>query len=181
MKSIISPFTPRTVSTNILVIAAVFIALIILLTHVFAIQTPFIRVSLGFLPIAVFAALCGPVKGGLVAGVADIIGCLIFSPSLYFPGFTFSAFISGIIYGLFLHKKQPSIKRILVASITILVIVDIGMNTLWLTLLYHKAAQTFLAGRLVKNLVMLPFHVFAIYAVYTRLFRQKLTDFLKTK
>lgn len=180
MKNIFSPSSPRAISTNILVIAAVFIALTILLTHVFALQTPFIRISLGFLPIAIFAALFGPLKGGLVAAAADIIGCLIFSPSLYFPGFTFSAFISGVIYGLLLHQKPPSTKRILFASITILVLVDISLNTLWLTLLYHKAAQTFLTARLIKNLLMLPFHVFAIYVVSTRLFGQKFINFLKS-
>jgi ECF transporter S component (folate family) len=81
---------------------------------------------------------------------------MIFSPGLYFPGFTFSAFVAGIIYGSLLHEKQPSMRRVILACTFILLFVDLFLNTIWLTFLYHKAAQTFLLSRLIKGTIMLP-------------------------
>ncbi|MBP2644555.1 MAG: hypothetical protein H6Q67_2442 [Firmicutes bacterium] len=87
-------------TTNTLIISAIFVSMIIIFTNVFAIQTPFIRISLSFLPIAMFSILFGPILSGIVAAIADVLGCLVFSPGLFFPGFTVSSFASGMIYYL---------------------------------------------------------------------------------
>lgn len=158
---------------NTLIMASLFISLNIIFTYIFAVQTPFIRISFGFLPVAIFAALFGPLKGAVMAAAADILGCLIFSPGLYFPGFTVSAFIAGLIYGTMLYRKQPSLKRIFFACFFILLLVDLLLNTIWLSFLYHKAAQTFLLGRMFKETIMLPIQTLLIYTVYIRIFKQK--------
>lgn len=173
MKFLTSIFSPYPFSINTTVKAAIFIALNIIFTHIFAIQTPFIRISFGFLPVAIFAILFGPVRGAITAAIADILGCLIFSPGLFFPGFTVSAFLSGMIYGAFLYNKQFSIQRIVLASLAVFIFVDLFMNTFWLTLLYHKAAPTFLVTRLIKCSIMLPIQVMTIYVVYARIVRHK--------
>jgi len=162
------------INTNTLIVSAIFIALTIIFTHVIAIQTPFIRVSLSFLPIALFAMLYGPLLGGVIAAIADMLGCLLFSPGLYFPGFTLSAFITGMIYAYFLHNKKTTLLNVSLASIVILLLVDLALNTLWLSILYHKAAEAFLVGRLVKCLVLLPIQVAAIYAICKPLLRYRL-------
>ena len=63
----------RSFNAKPLVFAGVFIALTILFTYVFSIQTPFVRLSFGFLPVAIYAAMFGPVRGGITAAAADII------------------------------------------------------------------------------------------------------------
>lgn len=161
------------INTNILVVSGVFISLTIIFTHIIAIQTPFIRISFSFLPIAVFSMLFGQLRGGTVTAIADILGCLIFSPGLYFPGFTLSSFVTGLIFGYFLHNKKTTLLNISLASIAVFFLVDLALNTLWLSILYHKAAETFLLGRLVKCSILLPLQVIMIYAICKPLLRYK--------
>lgn len=170
MKKIIAGFGSGYTITE-LIVSAVFIALIIILTHILAIQTPFVRISLSFLPVAVFALRFSPLKAAFTAAAADIIGCLIFTPGLYFPGFTLSAFLSGLCYGLALYRRPPSLKRITIVTLAVFLLLDLLLNTLWLTLLYQKAASAILSGRLVKVLIMLPVQVSLTYLVTTRLAR----------
>jgi ECF transporter S component (folate family) len=105
--------------TRILVLMGLFISLEVVLTRFIAIETPIIRIGFGFLPIAISAIMFGPVIGGLTATIADIIGMIIAPKAAYFPGLTFSAFMTGFIYGLFLHKKNKSILKIFLAVLTI--------------------------------------------------------------
>lgn len=144
----------------------IFIALTIIFTHIFSVQTPFIRISFGFLPLAVYSAVFGPLPGGLLGAAADILGCMIFSPGSYFPGFTLSSFLSGCTYGLLLHGRPVSIKRIILACTLIFLLLDTILNTLWLSLLYHKAAAIFFTGRLIKGIIFLPVNIFLLYIIY---------------
>jgi len=153
-------------NTKSLVTAAIFIALNIIFTYIFAIQTPFIRVSFTFLPIAIFSMLFGPLRGGLVAAIADILGCFIFSPALFFPGFTLSAFMSGMIYGYFFYNKKITLSKIIIVNLIIFLFIVLTLNTLWFSILYHNAAQLFFLGRFLKCLILLPLQIAMIYAVY---------------
>lgn len=146
---------------RVLVYMALLIAMDIILTRFLSFQTPIVRVSFGFLPIAFSAILFGPVLGGVTAALSDIIGMMLFPPSTgpYFPGFTLSAFIGGAIYGLFLHKNPKSVLRTVLAVVTIILFVDLGLNTLWLTILTGKAASAIIIPRITKSLIMLPVQV----------------------
>lgn len=148
------------------VFAGAFIALTIIFTHIFAVQATFIRIGFGFIPVAIFAAIFGPWRGGCMAAVADFIGCLLFTPGLYFPGFTISAFCGGYVYGHFFHQKQITVPRILIALSIIIVFIDLCLNTLWLSILYQKAAGAFLAARFIKCAALLPVQAALLYAVY---------------
>lgn len=178
MKYIFDHSFIRERNTKKIVFAAMFTSISIVLTHVFSIQTPFIRIDLGFLPIAIFSILFGPIAGAVVAVISDILGCLIFSPGLFFPGFTLSAFATGIVYGFFLFKKRISLGRVIVASVTIFILVDMCMNTLWLSMLYHKGVQVIIAGRAIKGVVLLPFQVILIYSIHKRLINRKILSVL---
>ena len=134
-------------NTRTLVFAAMFISLNIILTRYFSIQTQFIRIGFGFLPVAIYAMLFGPVAGAFAAAVGDVIGFFLFPQGLYFPGFTFSAFMSGMIYGLYFYKKKITVLRIVLATITVILLIDLGMNTLWLSILYNKGVALIVFGR----------------------------------
>ena len=155
-------------NTKILVFASLFIALNIIFTHILAIQTPFLRISFGFLPVVIFSALYGALKGAVVAGIADILGCFIFSPGLFFPGFTLSACCSGWIYGLFFYNKKITLPKIILATAIVFLTIDIALDTLWLEILYHRAFQVFLVGRLIKSFLFFPIQVIITYTVFTK-------------
>lgn len=151
--------------TRILVTVGLLIALDIILTRFLAIQTPILRISLGFIPLALSGMLFGPLTGGITAALSDILGMMILPSGAYFPGFTFSAFCSGCIYGIFLHKKERSLLRTALAVTLIISVVDLGLNTLWLSFITGKAALILLWPRLTKSLLILPVQVFLIHTL----------------
>ncbi|MGE5615213.1 MAG: folate family ECF transporter S component [Bacillota bacterium] len=143
--------------TRILVYMSLLVSLYVLLNHVIpVIQVETIRISFGFMPQAFASMLFGPIIGGIGSAVGDILGMIIAPKGPYFPGLTFSAMLTGLIYGLFLYKKPKNIWRIIMAVLCITIFVDIVMNTYWLTILYGRAFLAILPGRIIKCLVMIP-------------------------
>ena len=153
-------------NTSTIVYMALFIALDVVFTRFVSIQTPIIRIGFGFLPISLCSIMFGPIIGGITGAVADIVGMVIFPSGAYFPGFTLSAFVSGTIYGLVLHKKQISAVRILIAVALIIILVDSIMNTYWLSIITGKAAMALLMPRVIKNLIMIPIQTILIYTMW---------------
>jgi ECF transporter S component (folate family) len=149
-----------------LAVAAMLIALNIVLTRYFSIQTQFLRIGFGFMPVAVFSMLYGAIPGGIAAVGGDLIGFFLFPTGPFFPGITFSAFVLGAIYGLFLHKKELSLWRVIVCCVCAVFVVDAFLNTIWLSMLYSKAISLIVVSRLIKAAVMLPIEVALIYAFY---------------
>ncbi len=150
-----------------MVLASLFIAIEIITTRFLSIQTPIIRISLDFIPLALSAIILGPYTAGIVAAIADIFGMLIFSRGgAYFPGFTFSSFVSGFLYGVILHKKRITLKRCFFAVITVLIVISVGLNTIWLVIITNKGAFAILSARIVKDMIMLPVQTFLIYYVW---------------
>ena len=52
-----------------------------------------------------------------------------------------------------------------------MVFIHLGLNTLWLTVFYHKAASAIFLSRLIKNLLCYPMEVGLFLAVYRPLLR----------
>lgn len=150
----------------IIVFLGLLIALEVIFTRFLSFQTTVLRISFGFLPIAAAAIIFGPVAGGLCGALADVIGMLIFPRGAYFPGLTLSAFATGFIYGIFLHKKAVTTARIIMASVIITVFVDILLNTYWLSIITGNPFSAIILPRTVKNLAMMPLQVVLISAVW---------------
>jgi len=149
---------------KLIVLSGLFIALNIVLTRLVApINLQFIRVTFGFIADAFAGIILGPVLGGATAAISDIIGYFIFtSNGPFFPGFTLSAFAGAFIYGLVLRKNPGSLFRILVSVLLVTVVVDLVMNTAWLSILYKKAWTVYFTARLVKSLIFMPIQVVII-------------------
>ncbi|MBB5335466.1 folate family ECF transporter S component [Pectinatus brassicae] len=160
-------------SVSFIILSGIFMALTIIFTHIFAIQTPFMRFSFGFLPIAVYAINAGSFKTAIMAGLADILGCLLFEPGLYYPGFTISSIITGLIYGYFFSRKNITLPVMGGCFLLTFLLVDLFLNTFWLTQLYHKAATVFLYGRFIKGIVLLPIHIWLFYIIYKVIIKYK--------
>ena len=77
----------------------------VILTRFFSITTPIARIGIGFLPIAIGGILFGPIYAGFAAVIGDLLGSMLFPSGPFFPGFTLSAFISGLVYGCFFYKR----------------------------------------------------------------------------
>ncbi len=141
----------RNIFTDVrtLAVAAMCIALNIVLTRYFSINTQFLRIGFGFLPVAVFSMLYGPIPGGIAAALADVIGYLLSPNGPFFPGFTLSALLLGLIFGLFLYKKELTVWRVVVCCFVAVFAID-ALNTLWLSILYHYGILVILPQRLMQ-------------------------------
>ncbi|WP_207706383.1 folate family ECF transporter S component [Clostridium amazonitimonense] len=150
-----------------IVTMALFIAITFVLSRFLSIQfLPTIKISFAFLPIALSAMLFGPVYGGLVGAIEDLIGAFLVPKGPFFPGFTLSAFLVGIIYGLILYKKPKTITRFIISSLLISVIVNIFLNTVWLAVLFNKAFILITQPRIIKALIMLPIEIITLSLVW---------------
>lgn len=140
-------------------------ALEIVLTQFISIETPIVRIGFGFLPIAIIGMLYGPWIAGMASAITDLVGTILFGGGVFFPGFVLSAFVGGMIYGLLLYKKPKSLKRIIIAILLVTVFVNLGMNTIWLTIMLDKATLVIFPTRLVQNLVLAPVNIMLLYFV----------------
>ncbi len=152
--------------TKTIAFVGLLVSIEIIFTRFLSFQTPIIRIGFGFIPIAFSAIMFGPLIGGLTGALADVVGMIIFPKSAYFPGFTLSAFLNGAIYGIFLYRKPVTLANVSKSVILITLLVDIGLNTLWLSMITGKAAAVLLMPRVYKSLIMLPVQITAINVLW---------------
>lgn len=145
-----------------LVQVSILIAMEIVLSRFASIATPVVKIGFGFVPIAICAMFYGPVWAGIAGALADFIGAMLFPIGAFFPGFTLSAALTGVIFGLFLYKQAPSWGRLVAAVCTNSVFVSLGLGTLWLSILMGTPYFALLPTRLVQNLILVPLQIVII-------------------
>lgn len=163
-------------NTKNLAIIGMLIALDIIFTRFWMIQTPQIRISLGFFAIALIGMLYGPIIGGIAAGLSDIIGWSIAPYAPFFPGFTLTAVLLGVIFGYFLHKPHTALGSYILSAASVTVICDTLLNTLWLSLLQNVPFISLLMTRAIKIGVM-----FILYVTVLPLVCERIKALVKTR
>ena len=150
-----------------LVLASLFVALDIIFTRFFSVMIPGVeRISLQFLPHALSGYFLGPLWSVATLAVGDILGMLINSAGeTFFPGFLLSAVVRGVIYGVILYKRPLKYPRTLVAVALVSVIVDLGLNPIWIAILYGKGFWVTLIAKLLIRAVFIPLAAAIIYFV----------------
>lgn len=146
----------KKITTEMIVIIGFMIALEIVLSKLVSINIPFLRIGFGFLPIAILAILYGPLWAGISYAIGDVIGGFLFPTGAFFPGFTVTALLTGVFYGVVLYKKTITVGRAAIASTLVCVICNLLINTFWLTFILGKGFFVLLASRAVKELVAIP-------------------------
>lgn len=129
---------------------------------VFPVIPKVLELSFGFVPIAVCGMLFGPVPAMLVAVVADVIGAAIFSAGDFFLGYTLTALLTGLFYGLFLRRNDLKWYHVVIAQTLVTVICYAGCNTLWAYILGFATKQ-FIITRLTVNAVTYPIYILILY------------------
>ncbi len=127
--------------------------------------TQLIEIRLQFLPIACAAMLFGPAVGGILGALSDILGYLVRPTGPFFPGFTVSAALQGVIYGFFLYRKEISWKRIVPAQAADMILISFLLNPLWLSILYGQGFWVVFTARILKNLIMFPINTLLLLAL----------------
>lgn len=134
--------------------------------------------SLGFLPLAVSGMLFGVVPAVTVAVVADIIGALLFSAGSFYFGYTLTAFLTGLFYGLFLHKKNLSVARVALCQALVSIVCFALLNSIWaLNWVSSAAAGKYIGTRLMFQPITYP--VYLIFLLILRKYRKTIEGALK--
>lgn len=150
----------RPLNAKTLTLMAMLTALSVILTRFLSINLgQYIRIGFGFVPNAIAGMLLGPVYAMMVAGVADVLGAVLFPSGAYFFGFTFTAMAGGAIYGFLFYQKTWSFSRILICKLLIMTVCNLLLNTLWLDILYGKGFFALLPARALKNVIQYPVDV----------------------
>lgn len=155
--------------TKKMILSALLITLSIVLSRFLSIKTPFLAISFSFVPTMLSAIWLGPKYTCLIAGIADLIGAILFPFGEFFIGFTVSSVLSGLIYGLILYKKDGELSkkslliRLIISSLAVALIINTGLNTLWLVIMYDKAFIALLMTRIVKEVIMVPIQVVTMF------------------
>ena len=142
--------------TRSLAVTAMLLAIAVILGFLAVQVTESIKISFAFLVDELVGMLFGPAVGGIFAGVLDILKLMLKPSGAYFPGFTLSAVLGGLIYGFAFYRKPVSVKRVFLANLIVKVFDNIILNSLWLHIMYGKALAALLPARIVSNAVMLP-------------------------
>ena len=147
------------------------------MSRLLAIPTPVVKISMSFLPIAMMAIMYGPVYAGIGAAMSDFIGSMMFPVGAYFPGFTLTALLIGVVYGLFLYKGKlegdAGLVKVFAAAFIVTVILQLGIDTLWVAIItmgnpdyeYASLKDAYFAWfsiRAVRTAIMLPLQVVLI-------------------
>lgn len=127
--------------------------------------TDSLKISLAHLALAPTAILFGPVAAGLQGALSDILGFMIKPTGPYFPGFTLTACLLGVIYGIALYKTKRTIWHIIFVRVAVCLLLNITLNTVFLTMLYGPSRLATLPLRIVKNLIQLPIDCLLLSAV----------------
>lgn len=139
-------------------------AMVIVLRRFLSIETPIVSIGFSFVPVALAGMLFGPVRGGVVGGAADLIGFFLF-PSVngaFFPGFTLTAILTGVVFGFFLRDVPLKFYKVLIAVLIVNLLLNLGLDSLWVQILTGKAIWVILPTRIVKCALMIPVQVLSI-------------------
>lgn len=113
-------------------IFAILLALEIVLSRFLSFKTFNIKFSLAFITVVFIARSYGPYKSALFAMVADFIGAILFPFGPYFFGFTVTAGLRGLIWGLFLYERK-SFKAIVMTVFMEQLICTLILNSIWIS------------------------------------------------
>ena len=157
IKQLFSDSLHEFTATKNLVLCGLMAAIAIVLSMVASISIgPYVKIGFSGIPNRIVEFLFGPVVGCIFGGALDLLKFMIKPDGPFFFGFTFNVMLAGLIYGCLLYHKPLSIKRIVIAEFLVKLIVNCGLNTLWISMLYGKAFFVLLPMRLLKNVIMLP-------------------------
>ena len=129
---------------------------------------PSLKIYFSFVVVSLGCAYYGPVVGMIAGGIIDSVGFLLAGyGEPYFPGYLVTAVLSGLIYGVLLYKRRPTLLRIIVVRLIINYGSNVLLGSVWKSMLYGKGYLYYAASGFIKNTTMLPIEVFLMWAALT--------------
>lgn len=132
----------------------------------FSIQLgPYIEIGFSGIPNEIVDFLFGPTVGAFFSAAMDVFKWIVKPSGPFMPGFTLNALLAGLIYGIFLYKKPIRLWRILTAKLIVSLFINVGLATLWLSMMYGQGFIALLPDRILKNVIMWPVNSLITYLI----------------
>ena len=161
-----------------LALVGLFVALDIIFTRFLHFYMPpgtyTVRISPQFLAHALAGWILGPwwALGSAVAG--DLLGVIINTAGkAVYLGYTLSAALIGLIYGLFLHRRPVRWWRSLLAVSTVTLTISLVLTSVWNSRLYESPVSVFVISALPWRAMTIPVYSAVLFAVQKALERSK--------
>ncbi len=143
-----------------------------------------VKLSGAFLPIAIAGSAFGPVAGAVVGAFGDIISFMIVpTGGAYFPGFTISGLLTGLIYGLAFYKNRVTVFRTIIAWTVNMILVETFLAAFWLCILQGNLTSgmylTLLGTRFISVAIKCIPEILLIFAVGKLASKIKISNRLK--
>lgn len=164
-----------------LTLAGLLVAIDIIAARFLSFYLPFgtqlVRVGPQFLAHSLAGWLLGPfwALGSAVAG--DLLGMLINAAGkTIYPGYTISAALTGLIYGLLLYRRPVRLWRCLLAVSLAVIGVSTLLTSYWNSLYFSVPWLPALWSALPWRLITIPIYTALLFAVQKGLVRAKVID-----
>ena len=144
----------RLMSTSSLVKAALLAAISIVLTRVFSLMVPLgglpaLRVGFGSIPVMLSGMLFGPAIGGVTGVISDLLGYMMNPQGGFFPGFTLSAALFGIIPGLLFKILKIHKQRFNYNYVNAVIVIGFALGMIWV--MFNSGVVGLREGHLILN------------------------------
>lgn len=159
---------------------ALLIALNVVLTRVGSIRiggggTEIVRIGFGGFPVIFAGITFGPIAGGIVGAVGDIVGMIVSPMGPYMPHFTLTAALTGIIPGLImLNCKDKTCKTSFIRLVFAIGIGQIATTIIlvpyFMNILFDIPYEVSLPSRLISQAITIPLYSYAIKLMLNRLY-----------
>jgi len=168
--------------TKRILLCALFISSTIVLGRILSIRTPIITIGFSFVPIVLSAIILGPKYSTFIATICDIIGALLFPTGSFFFGFTITAFLTGLTFGLLLYRKQFKVDkwfiiRLIISTLIVTGLLNGVLNTIWIMIITKGASKIIITTRVLKQLVMTPVMIVTILSI-GKLFEERINKLM---
>jgi ECF transporter S component (folate family) len=131
----------------------------------------FLRIYFSFLIAGMLCMIAGPFLAIPAGFLVDTLSFLFSGgdPAGYFPGYALSSMLSFLIYALFFYRAHLSLSRIFIARLTVNVLINVILGSVWKHILYGNAYIVYFISGAIKNIAMLPIEAALMLILYRRL------------
>jgi len=165
------------ISSHKITTMGLFMALSIILTRIASLRIAIggvegIRIGLGKLPIVLGGIVFGPLSGGLMGALSDLIGYFINPIGVYMPHFTLTSALTGMIpvlvLGLLKKRQHPEPLALGIAVTSGHIIVSLWMVPYFLNQLFGIPWAILMPARLVAAPINVLIYVYIIKLLLKR-------------
>ena len=131
----------------------------------------FLRIYFSFLVAGLLCMISGPFLAIPAGFLVDTLSFLISGgdPAGYFPGYALSSMLSFLIYALFFYRAHLSLSRIFIAKLTVNVLINVILGSVWKHILYGNAYIVYFISGAIKNIAVLPIEAALMLILYRRM------------